>query len=165
VTRAERPPHHLRARDYHGTVVLDYAPDLDGEPDPGEIVWAWVPFREDPTRGKDRPLVVIGRTDGRAPAAMAGLMLSSKDRSGRSGWVFLGAGGWDERRRDSWVRVDRVFAIPAGAIRREGAVLPPERFLELVEAAVSRGGFPVAGPARPRLSLWARVKQWVRRRS
>ena len=37
-----------------------YAPQLDGDPDPGEIVWAWVPYEEDHTVGKDRPLLVVG---------------------------------------------------------------------------------------------------------
>ncbi|GAB5080487.1 hypothetical protein ARTHROSP310_36360 [Arthrobacter sp. AD-310] len=27
----------------------------DGEPDPGEVVWTWVPYQEDHGRGKDRP--------------------------------------------------------------------------------------------------------------
>src|SRR5882757_411423 len=33
---------------------LVYAPDLDGRADPGEIVWTWVVYEDDPTRGKDR---------------------------------------------------------------------------------------------------------------
>ena len=37
-----------------------YAPAPDGEPDPGEVVWAWVPYEEDASRGKDRPVLVIG---------------------------------------------------------------------------------------------------------
>ena len=44
-----------------GVVTIEYSPQLDGDPDPGEIVWAWVPFQEDPTQGKDRPVVIIGR--------------------------------------------------------------------------------------------------------
>src|SRR3954468_725955 len=39
---------------------LGYAPKADGRPDPGEVVWAWVPYEEDPTQGKDRPVLVIG---------------------------------------------------------------------------------------------------------
>jgi hypothetical protein len=35
--------------------TLEYSPDLDRLADPGEIVWAWVPYEEDPGRGKDRP--------------------------------------------------------------------------------------------------------------
>src|SRR5690606_28866634 len=37
---------------------LVYAPELDGRADPGEIVWAWVPYEDDPRRGKDRPVLV-----------------------------------------------------------------------------------------------------------
>ena len=33
---------------------------LDGEPDPGEVVWAWVPYEDDPAQGKDRPVLVVG---------------------------------------------------------------------------------------------------------
>ena len=38
-----------------------YAPEIDGEPDPGEVVWAWVPYEDDPSQGKDRPVLVLGR--------------------------------------------------------------------------------------------------------
>ncbi len=37
-----------------------YAPDLDGHPDPGEVVWTWIPYEDDPAQGKDRPAIVIG---------------------------------------------------------------------------------------------------------
>ena len=48
------------ARVYAGPVRFEYAPEHDGHPDPGEVVWTWVPFEEDATRGKDRPVVVLG---------------------------------------------------------------------------------------------------------
>ena len=32
---------------------------MDGDPDPGEIVWTWVPYEEDPEVGKDRPVLVV----------------------------------------------------------------------------------------------------------
>ena len=63
-----------------------YAPDLDGQADPGEIVWTWVVFEDDPTRGKDRPVLVVGR-DRRT---LLGLMLSSQDyhsSTTRPGWA------------------------------------------------------------------------------
>ena len=44
-----------------GRAELVYAPDLDGRADPGEIVWTWVVYEDDPTRGKDRPVLVVGR--------------------------------------------------------------------------------------------------------
>ena len=31
---------------------LVYAPDLDGRADPGEIVWTWVVYEDDPTRAR-----------------------------------------------------------------------------------------------------------------
>ena len=36
-----------------------YAPEIDGEPDPGEVVWAWVPYEDDPSQGKDRPVLLL----------------------------------------------------------------------------------------------------------
>ena len=42
-----------------GPLRFDYRPRRDGKPDPGEVVWAWVPFEENDGRGKDRP--VLGR--------------------------------------------------------------------------------------------------------
>lgn len=104
---------------------LEYGPDLDGAADPGEIVWAWVPYEEDPNRGKDRPVLVVGR-DG---TDLLGLMLSSnQDRAGEPGWVPLGAGTWDGQHRPSWVRLDRVLTVDEHGIRREGAVLDRTRF-------------------------------------
>ena len=115
------PPSIGGARDYAGPVRWAYRPKRDGRPDPGEIVWTWVAFEEDPTAGKDRPVVVIGLADRRM---LAVLMLSSRDRSGDPRWLPIGAGAWDEEHRPSWVRSDRVLAVESRAIRREGAILP-----------------------------------------
>lgn len=105
--------------------LLVYAPDLDGAADPGEIVWTWVPYEEDATRGKDRPVLVVGR-DGKQ---LLGLLLSSNsDRDGQRDWLALGTGAWDGEQRTSWVRLDRVLSVPEHGIRREGAVLDRRRF-------------------------------------
>ncbi|MEN3360466.1 MAG: hypothetical protein V7637_4448 [Mycobacteriales bacterium] len=103
---------------------LDYAPDLDGRADPGEIVWTWVPFEEDASRGKDRPVLVVGR-EGRS---LLGLMLSSQGHQGDRDWLALGSGAWDGEHRPSWIRLDRILDIPENGIRREGAVLDRDRF-------------------------------------
>lgn len=125
--------------DFVGVPPLDYAPRLDGRPDPGEIVWGWVPFEEDYAQGKDRPVLLVGR-DG---PWLLGLMLTSKDhhrdaeqerRAGRL-WCDIGTGDWDSRHRDSEVRVNRVIRLSESAIRREGAILPREHF-DAVAAAV-----------------------------
>jgi hypothetical protein len=105
--------------------TIVYAPDIDGAADPGEIVWAWVPFEEADGRGKDRPLLVVGR-DGRE---LVGLMLSSKrDRAGDRDWISVGSGAWDRAGRESFVRLDRVLVVEEHGIRREGAVLARDRF-------------------------------------
>jgi hypothetical protein len=127
------------ARDFRGRVVPEYAPDHDDEPDPGEVVWAWVPYEEDPTRGKDRPLVIVGRAQG-APETYVGFLLSSRDHDGDSRWHAVGSGDWDPEGRPSWVRVDRPMAVTAEAVRREGAALAPEVFLALVEHALGGSG-------------------------
>jgi len=107
-----------------------YAPNLDGQADPGEIVWTWVVYEDDPTRGKDRPVLVVGRDR----STLLGLMLSSQDRhQGDSDWVGIGSGSWDYEGRASWVRLDRVLDVPEEGIRREGAILARDKF-EIIAA-------------------------------
>ncbi|MCV7004502.1 type II toxin-antitoxin system PemK/MazF family toxin [Mycobacterium gordonae] len=107
-----------------------YSPDLDGRADPGEIVWTWVVYEDDPTRGKDRPVLVVGRDR----SVLLGLMLSSQERhSDDRDWVAIGSGDWDYEGRPSWVRLDRVLDVPEEGIRREGAILERETF-EVVAA-------------------------------
>jgi hypothetical protein len=104
---------------------LVYAPNLDGRADPGEVVWTWVVYEDDPTRGKDRPVLVVGR-DRRV---LLGLMVSSQERrAGDRDWVGIGSGAWDYEGRESWVRLDRVLDVPEEGIRREGAILDRELF-------------------------------------
>lgn len=121
---------------------VSYAPDPDGEPDPGEIVWTWVPFEEDHSKGKDRPVLLIGRDR----EWLLGLQLTSQDhdrdaeqerRAGRV-WVDIGTGSWDRSGRASEVRVNRILRVDATTVRREGAVLERARF-DLVVSAMRRG--------------------------
>jgi hypothetical protein len=109
----------------HRARKLVYAPDLDGRADPGEIVWTWVVYEDDPTRGKDRPVLVVGRDR----SVLLGLMMSSQEcHDADRDWVGVGAGDWDYEGRASWVRLDRVLDVPEEGIRREGAVLEREIF-------------------------------------
>jgi len=123
VTRVSSPTAH-RAR------ALFYAPDLDGRADPGEIVWTWVVYDDDPSRGQDHPVLVVGRDR----HVLFGLMVSSQQpRTADPHWVGIGSGGWDYEGRERWVRLDRVLDVPEESIRREGAVLERELF-DLVAA-------------------------------
>lgn len=134
-------PVHSGVRDLPGGlagVQLVHRPQDDGVPDPGEVVWAWVPYEEGDGRGKDRPVLVVGR---RGPE-LVGLLLSGQDhdrdaadeaRHGRR-WMDVGSGGWDRRRRPSEVRLDRLLLVPPGAARREGAALDRAVFDRVVAA-------------------------------
>ncbi len=117
---------------------IGYRPSTNGRADPGEIVWAWVPYEEDPTRGKDRPVLVLA-ADGDDVLV---LPMTSKDhdrdavqeaRDGRL-WMDVGSGPWDARGRPSEVRRTRTLRVPADPVRREGAALGAEIFAAVAAA-------------------------------
>jgi len=124
--------------DFRGRTTLTYAPHPDNIADPGEVVWTWVPYEEDHSEGKDRPVLVIGR-DG--PWLLA-LPMTSKDHDrdaaqeadeGRY-WVEIGSGGWDRQRRVSEVRVNRIIRVDPDRVRRISERISPERFQAVAEA-------------------------------
>ena len=119
---------------------IAYAPDPDGRPDPGEVVWTWVPYEDDPSQGKDRPVLLIARDDDE----LIGLMMTSQDhdvdqeqeaRDGRF-WLDIGSGPWDSQGRPSEIRLNRFIRVDPDGVRREGSVIDRERF-ETVAAAVA----------------------------
>ena len=126
--------------DFGGVPRLEYRPNDDGDADPGEIVWTWVPYEEDHSRGKDRPVLVIG-TDERWLLA---LILTSKDhdrdaadeaRYGRV-WLDIGSGSWDADGRPSEVRLDRILRIDPGTVRREGATIDAAMFDQVADGVI-----------------------------
>ncbi|WP_392423695.1 type II toxin-antitoxin system PemK/MazF family toxin [Barrientosiimonas humi] len=140
-----RPPAGGYPGDFTGVPPFDYAPEPDGQPDAGEIVWAWVPFEEDHTRGKDRPVLLVGSdpTASLARGWLLALQLTSKDhdrdaeqerRAGRL-WMDIGSGAWDVRGRPSEVRLNRVIRVDPEAVRREGAALDRQVFEAVAAAA------------------------------
>ena len=123
--------------DYRDMINFEYSPSLDGDADPGEIVWTWVPFEEDYSQGKDRPVLLVGR-DGEYLLA---LMMTSKDHSNREhadpNYLDIGSGPWDPQGRASEVKLNRVIRVRRGAMRREGAMMPEDTF-RLIERAWTR---------------------------
>lgn len=122
--------------DYTGPVHIQYSPHLDGDADPGEVVWGWIPYEDDHSQGKDRPALVIGRDRN----WLLVLMLTSKDKNHSAGaeerhevWVDVGSGPWDREHRPSEIRVDRVIRLADSAVRREGAILDRRRFDSVAE--------------------------------
>ncbi len=113
--------------DFRGTATVRYAPSPNGLPEPGEVVWTWVPYEEDHSQGKDRPVLLVG-TSGRY---LLGLMLTSKDHDDdhqSEDYVDIGTGAWDRQRRPSEAKLDRVLQINPRDVRREGAILDARRF-------------------------------------
>ena len=109
-------------------VVIEYSPNLDGDPDPGEVVWTWVPYEDDPSQGKDRPVVIIGRHG----KYLAAVPLTSK-RHDNEMQVAVGTGPWDREGRTSYAKVERVLDVDPNQVRREGAVLSRNHFDDVVE--------------------------------
>ena len=123
--------------DYRDMINFEYSPSLDGDADPGEIVWTWVPFEEEHSQGKDRPVLLVGR-DGEYLLA---LMMTSKDHNNRehadSNYLDIGSGPWDPQGRASEVKLNRVIRVRPDAMRREGAIMPEDTF-RLIERAWTR---------------------------
>lgn len=162
----ERPRQHQAAsgggaqaladRAGRAPLSFDYAPRRDGHPDPGEIVWGWVPYEEDLSQGKDRPVLVIAEEDASTGGAdgsgevLIALMLTSRDRADEgevttdqhsATWVDIGSGDWDGQGRPSEVRADRLLRLPPEAVRREGARLDRERYDRVAAAVRSLHGW------------------------
>jgi len=110
-------------------VSIEYTPHIDGDPDPGEIVWTWVPFEEDPSQGKDRPVLIIGRRG----HMLVGVPLTTK-QDDREPQVAVGTGNWDPEHRVSYARIWRLFDVDPNAMRREGAIVTPATFVDVVKA-------------------------------
>jgi len=123
--------------DYRDMINFEYSPSLDGDADPGEIVWTWVPFEEDHSQGKDRPVLLVGR-DGEYLLA---LMMTSKDHNNREhadpNYLDIGSGSWDPQGRASEVKLNRVIRVRPDSMRREGAIMPEDTF-RLIERAWTR---------------------------
>ncbi len=130
-TRAVVPPRKL---------VLEYAPDSDGAPDAGEIVWTWVPYVENDGRGKDRPVLVVARASGEWSYA---LRLTGTPRDGDASYLALDSGPWDARGRPSWLDLGKVYAVHTDGMRREAAALDRARFAKVAGALRVRYGWTV----------------------
>ena len=128
----EVDPHRI------GPVRMSYSPQTDGAPDPGEIVWTWVPFEENDGRGKDRPVLVVAVE---SAGTYLAVQLTSKDHDGEGDFVSVGAGRWDGEHRPSWVNLDRVIRVHEGGMRREASALPREPFERVTDRLQQRYGW------------------------
>ena len=116
---------------------VEYAPHPGPLPDPGEVVWTWVPYEEDHSRGKDRPVLIVGR-DGDWLLALGLTSLdhdldAAQEASEGRFWVDIGHGDWDARGRASEVRVNRVVRVDPRSVRRVSGKLDLPRFQAVVD--------------------------------
>ncbi|WP_104110625.1 MULTISPECIES: type II toxin-antitoxin system PemK/MazF family toxin [unclassified Arthrobacter] len=127
--------------DFRGAATVSYSPKPDGAADPGEIVWTWVPYEEDHSQGKDRPVLIVGKSGKYLLALMMTSKNHSDDRRGDNDYVDIGTGSWDKQGRDSEVKLDRVLQVSAADMRREGAVLDKKRFGAVATGLQRRHGW------------------------
>ncbi|MFH8249876.1 type II toxin-antitoxin system PemK/MazF family toxin [Microbacterium sp. B2969] len=119
---------------------ITYAPDPDGDPDAGEIIWTWVPYAERDGRGKDRPVLVIGReSDSRVYA----VRLTSKSHDGDRDFLGIGSGPWDSQGRPSWIDIEQLYSVHTDGMRREASALDLDRFTRVAAALHDRYGWAV----------------------
>lgn len=105
-----------------------FAPKLDGDPDPGEVIWTWVPYVENDGRGKDRPVLIIARLTSESWAAC---YLSTKQHHG---FVSVGTGPWDSQGRESFLSPERVLRVTEAGMRRESTGMSKATFDRAVQA-------------------------------
>lgn len=117
---------------------ITYAPERDGDPDAGEVVWTWVPYAEHDGRGKDRPVLVIGR---QSADRVFAVRLTSKSHEGERNFLSIGSGPWDSQGRPSWVDIEQLYSVHAAGMRREASVLDLDRFVVVANALHRRYGW------------------------
>ena len=127
--------------DFKGSSTVSYSPKLDGDADPGEVVWTWVPYEEDYSQGKDRPVLVVGRSGKYLLALMMTSKDHSNDRRGDNDYIDVGTGAWDKQGRESEVKLDRILQVSPADMRREGAILDKSRFGAVATGLRQRHGW------------------------
>lgn len=112
-----------------------YAPDMDGQAEPGEIVWIQVRTNQDT---QERTVIVVGHegTD------LLGLVIScDPSHQNDPRWLEIGSGPWDESGKPAWVRLDRMVRVPENTITRKGAFINRARFERVSHRLRSKYGW------------------------
>jgi hypothetical protein len=102
-----------------------------------------VPYVERDGRGKDRPVLVIGR---QSADRVFAVKLTSRSHEGDRDFLPIGSGPWDAQGRPSWVDIDQVYSVHAAGMRREASVLDLDTFVVVADALSRRYGWSVSAP-------------------
>ncbi|UIZ91729.1 hypothetical protein JZY91_08310 [Corynebacterium sp. CNCTC7651] len=98
-----------------------YAPDMDGNAEPGEVVWVTVPSHPP----AERSMLVVGREQ----HEVLGLLISPvKAHADEQHWLGIGSGEWEASGEPCWVRLDKTLFVPETDVHRRGTIIPPLRF-------------------------------------
>lgn len=122
----------------YGLPDFAYRPENDDAPDPGEIVWTWVPYEENNGQGKDRPVLVLAELGEHVIFAQTTSKDHDRDAAQEARWnrywMDIGSGAWDSKGRPSEVRINRLMIVHHDRIRREGARLDQSIFHQVIKA-------------------------------
>ena len=130
-----RPPGHTIRGVARVDISISYEPQSDGKPDPGEVVWLWIPYKEDASIGKDRPALAVGWVPSTPRDDVAVVPLTSK---WHAGVLPVGIGSWDGGRQRSYAKVDQIYVVDRIDVRREGATLAKHAFDQVIRALTER---------------------------
>lgn len=104
-----------------------YAPDMDGQAEAGEVVWANLRLHRLGELER-RAVLLIGRNQ----HTLLGLLISSHEiHAKENNWMPIGNGPWNDKTSSSWVRLDKTLLIQETAIQRRGVRIPERRFERL----------------------------------
>lgn len=141
-TRIDDPEHRAAVTSVSDTETharsIYYAPDMDGQADPGEVIWVWIQPDLPDYPARERAMVVVGRTQ----HILLGLLISpNPEHAEEDNWIDIGSGGWDIAGRQCWVRLDKILEVPESTIRRQGAIIPRRRFERIAHRLRSEYGW------------------------
>ena len=120
-----------------GLPDFEYRPEKDGAPDPGEVVWTWVPYEENDGRGKDRPVLIVAMDGDYVVFAQLTSKNHAKGRAYQDEygewWMDIGTGSWDPMRRPSEVKLSKLWVVHTDQIRRGGGALDTATYKTVVD--------------------------------
>lgn len=120
--------------------AIFYAPDMDGQADPGEVVWVDIHTHRGETL-EQRAVLIIGR---KHHTLLTLLISSNAEHSEHDNWLQVGSGPWDTQgpgNTESWIRLDKVLQVPESLIQRRGVIMPERRYERIANQLRSRYGW------------------------